>query len=120
MAGRSTACCVLAGALAFMSGAGAPSVTTRAADGIRASSARGVPQVPARPIVRPDTVWVPDRWVVLPGGSPPVHVPGRWERLVSEREVYAPPMTVGRPNDGTAQTIPGGFRRPAEERPTAP
>ena len=112
------ACCVLAGALAFVSGG--PSATARAVEGIKASSGRGTPQVPPRPIVRPDSVWVPDRWVPLPGERRPVHVPGRWERRLSEGELYAPPVTVGRPTDGTARTIPAGVRPPLEERTTVP
>ena len=116
MVPRPLARCFLAGALAFVS-AGAPSVTARAVEGIKVSSMRGVPQVPARPGVRPDTVWVPDRWVILPGGSLPVHVPGQWERRISESEFYTPPVTVGRPSDGTAQTFPGGFQPPVEQRP---
>jgi hypothetical protein len=112
--------CFLAGAIAFTSGAGGGSVTTRAVDGIKASSRRPVPQVPPRPSVRPEGVWVPDRWVTLPGDARPVHVPGHWERRLSERESYVPPLVVGRPSDGSARTIPGGFRLPVEERYTAP
>jgi hypothetical protein len=112
--------CLLVGALAFVSGAGAHSVTTRAAEGIKASSRRSVPQVPSRSAVRADRVWVPDRWVTLPGDVRPVHVPGHWEQRVSEREIHAPPMVVGRPDDGSARTIPGGLRPPVEERYTGP
>ena len=112
--------CLLAGALAFVSGAAAPSVTARAAEGIKASSRRGVPQPPSRPIVRDDQVWIPDRWVTLPGDARPAHVPGHWEQRLSEREVHAPPVVVGRPSDGSARTIPGGFRPPVEERYTGP
>lgn len=88
-------------------------------EALRESSRRPLPTVPPRPA--PPTardVWVPERDIQLPGVPGPVRVPGHWERRVSEREVYAPPL-VGVTPDGTPVFIPGGVR-PAPEPPQAP
>jgi len=64
---------------------------------------------------RPDMVWVPDRWAPVPGAPEGVHVPGHWERRLSEREVWVPPLTVIAPG-GVQRAWPAGVREPAEAR----
>jgi hypothetical protein len=83
-------------------------------DALRDSTMRPLPTVPRAPAPPPGRdVWVPDRHVVVPGVPAPVHVPGHWERRVSEREVYTPPL-VGVAPDGTTVHFPAGVR-PAPE-----
>jgi hypothetical protein len=95
-----------------------PTTTGRAVDEINGMSNRPVPTTSRAPAVAaPDSVWVPDRYLGVQGGT--VFVPGHWERIVSPREVYVPTLTVTRP-DGQAETVPGGVRPPVEERGIAP
>lgn len=85
-------------------------------DALRDSTRRPLPTVPPRAAPPPGRdVWVPDRHVTVPGVPDPVHVPGHWERRVSEREVYTPPL-VGVTPDGTPVLIPGGVRPVPELR----
>ena len=54
------------------------------------SVTRPVPQAPPPTVSRPDSVWVPDRY--LPDSvHGTVLVPGHWERRLSDHEYYAPP-----------------------------
>jgi hypothetical protein len=61
-------------------------------------------------------LWVPGRWVPVPGEPAGVFVPGHWERRIGEREVFAPPVTVVKPSTGGFETFPAGVRPPADER----
>ena len=94
---------------------GRSNIAADAVAGINAMSTRPTPSSPGHRIVRPHSVWVPDRYVAAPGAPAGVHVPGHWERRVSDREVYVPPLVVVHPR-GTPELIHGGIRPPAEER----
>jgi hypothetical protein len=94
---------------------GRANVGADAISGINAMSTRPKPASPGQPVVRPEMLWVPDRYVSVPGAPAGVLVPGHWERRVSDREVYAPPLAITHPQ-GEPGLIPGGFRPPAEER----
>jgi hypothetical protein len=74
-----------------------------------------LPGAPARPVSRPEQVWVPDRYVVRPDGVV-LHVPAHWERPISSTEVYAPPL-VACPAAGPCVLVPAGPRPPIEVRP---
>ncbi|HYE93538.1 MAG TPA: hypothetical protein VEA38_21075, partial [Terriglobales bacterium] len=67
----------------------------------------------------PADVWVPDRLVPVPGSPHGVLVPGHWERRISDREHYVPPMVIRTP-DGATTAIPGGVMPPPDQRPLAP
>ena len=72
-----------------------PTTTQRAVDQMNASSMRGVPTPPARQAPRVDSVWVPDRWVPVPGGARSVpegiFEPGHWVIYTPEGGRIAPP-----------------------------
>ena len=102
-------------ALLMLQGAG--SATTAAlVDRINAASRVPLPVLPAPPPVRSDMVWAPDRYVPLPSGPTPAHVPGHWERRVTDREVYAPPTSIVDPGRGTIELVPARITAPAESR----
>lgn len=94
---------------------GRTNITTEATAKINAASRAPIPTTPVVAVVRPDVTWVPDRYVSAPGAPGGVLVPGHWERRVSDREVYAPPLAIDAPG-GAAQTVPAGVRPPAEQR----
>ena len=78
-----------AGAMAVPLG---PTTTQRAVDQMNASSMRGVPTPPVRQAPsRPDTVWVPDRWIPAPGVPQGVFEPGHWVIFTPEGGRIAPP-----------------------------
>ena len=106
---------LLAGGLLMLQVGGGTGVT-RAVDQINGTSRAAVPTVGPREVVRPDTVWVPDRWIPAPGTGGAALVPGHWERRVSDRESYTPPLTGVNPADGSLLIFPAGVRPPAEER----
>ena len=112
---RRGAALLAGGLLVLQGGAAQPTTPAQAARQITESSMRPLPSVPPREVPRPDTVWVPDRWVPLPGAPQGVHVPGHWERRLSEREYWVPPLTLTAP-PGVQQAWPAGVREPAEER----
>jgi hypothetical protein len=85
-------------------------------DQINAASTAPVPTVAPRPVGPPDRVWVPDRYVPVPGGGSVALVPGHWERRLSDREFSVPPLSTLDPADGRVRTYPGGVRPPAAER----
>ncbi len=89
---------------------------SRAIDQLKSSVMRPIPSVPPRPVPRPDAVWVPDRYVPMPGSSQGALVPGHWERRISDREFYVPPLVVCDPSTGACQMSPAGVRGPAETR----
>ena len=85
-------------------------------DGLRGATTRPVPGVSRPPApATPDTSWVPDRYVQVPGVDGLVLVPGHRERALSDHEVYTPPL-VGRTPDGGAINFPAGVRPPVGER----
>ncbi len=89
-------------------------------DGLRGATTRPVPEVSRPPVpVTPDTSWVPDRYVQVPGVDGLVLVPGHRERALSDHEVYTPPL-VGRTPDGGAINFPAGVRPPVGERRQGP
>ena len=106
---------LIAGGLLMLQAGGSTGVS-RAVDQINATSRQAVPTVGPRQIVRPETVWVPDRWIPAPGTGGAALVPGHWERRISDRESYAPPLTGVNPADGSLLVFPAGVRPPAEER----
>ena len=106
--------CLLGGAVTVPLG---PTPTGRAVDQINRQSTKPLPSVPPRETPRTEQVWVPDRWVTVPGEPAPVLVPGHWERKISDREFDVPALNIFRPSTGTYQTVPGGVRGPAETRP---
>ena len=84
-------------------------------DRLNRSSMRPLPPLPPAATPRPDSLWVPDRYLAVPDVPGPVHVPGHWEYQVSPHEVYAPPL-VGRGSDGTQIFFPAGVRPTPGER----
>ncbi len=105
---------LLAGGLLVLQ-AGGGTATSRAVDRINAMSRGPVPTVAPGAAVRPDSVWVPDRFIPLAAGGQAL-VPGHWERRISDHEFYAPPLTAVNPADGSRSVYPAGVRPPAEER----
>jgi hypothetical protein len=81
---------LFAGAMAIQFG---PTTTQQAVDQMNASSMRGVPTPPpaARPAPRPDSVWVPDRWLSVPGAPASVFEQGHWAIYTPEGGRIAPP-----------------------------
>jgi hypothetical protein len=67
-----------------------PTTTQRAVDQMNASSMRGVPTPPVRHAPRPDSVWVPDRWVPAPGVPEGLFEPGHWVIYTPEGGRIAP------------------------------
>ena len=70
-------CALIAGGLLMLQ-AGSGTGVSRAVDQINAASRAPVPTVGPREIARPDTVWVPDRWLPAPTAPAGVLVPGHW------------------------------------------
>jgi len=85
-------------------------------DRLNQSSTRPVPQTPAPIVTPPNSTWVPDRFVQVPGVDGQVLVPGHWERRMSDHEVYTPPLTGRTPQGDTTIQFPAGSRPPANER----
>jgi hypothetical protein len=84
-------------------------------DGLRSSTTRPVPQVPPPTVRPPDMTWVPDRFVLVPGSSAPVLMPGHWERQLGNGQVHTPPMS-GRSLTGDVVQFPAGSHPPVNER----
>ncbi len=95
--------------------AGGSTLSADAIDHLRDAGSHPLPAVPPPP-ASPRPVWVPDRYVGVPGMSADVLVPGHWEQPLSNHEVYAPPLT-GRTPEGGIVNFPAQSRPPAEERP---
>jgi hypothetical protein len=102
---------VAVGWLAFHGGAVTPGGAVL--DRLEQSVRRPLPAAPARPVSRPDRVWVPDRYVARPDGTV-LHVPAHWERLL-DGEVHAPPL-VACSASGECVLVPAGRRPPPERR----
>lgn len=83
-------------------------------DSVRSLATRPLPQAPTT--APPASVWVPSRFVVLPGsGVEQVLVPGHYERVLSPTQVAVPPLVIDTPG-GRTITIPGGERPPVDQR----
>jgi hypothetical protein len=95
--------CLLAGALSVQLG---PTTTERAVEQMNRSSMRGVPVPRAPSAPRPDMVWVPDRYVRVPGQPDAVHVPGHWVQVTPEGNVIVPPLTGTASGTGRVETVP--------------
>ena len=107
--------------LAQARGVGTPRIgpTTPAGpmlDGLTNSVTRPVPTLPAPPTGQsPADVWVPDRIIPVPGQAGGALVPGHWERRLSDREHYVPPLVIRTP-DGRTTTLPAGVAPPPDQR----
>jgi hypothetical protein len=88
---------------------------SRILDQLKSAVTRPVPTVPRREALRPDMIWVPDRYVSIPGSGEPACVPGHWERRLSEREYFAPPLPICGP-EGSCVMAPAGVREPPASR----
>jgi len=88
-----------------------------ALDQLTNSVTRPLPAVPPPAGQHPADVWVPDRFVPVPGQPGSAYVPGHWERRISGRENYVPPLVVTMP-DGRTVTLPAGVIPPPEQRQT--
>jgi hypothetical protein len=86
-----------------------------ALDQLYNSVTRPVPTLPAPTGQHPADVWVPDRLVPVPGQAGGAWVPGHWERRISDREHYVPPLVISTP-DGQRTTLPAGVAPPPEQR----
>ena len=84
-------------------------------DRLNQSLRQPVPTLPPPTGQHPADVWVPDRIVPVPGSPHGAHVPGHWERRISDRENYVPPLVIRTPDGGTT-TLPAGVAPPAEQR----
>lgn len=106
---------LLAGGLLVLQAAASTGLG-RLVDRINGTSRAPVPTVGPRDVARPDMVWVPDRWIPALGALFGVLVSGYWERRISDREFFTPPLTGVNPVDGSLLVFPAGVRPPAEER----
>jgi len=89
-------------------------------DRLNSATTRPLPQAPATAPTAPNDVWVPDRFVQLPGTTGQgttgqVLVPGHWERRLGDHQVYTPPLS-GRATNGDIVNFPAGTQPPAHER----
>ena len=85
-------------------------------DGLTHSVTRPLPTLPSPPTGQhPADVWVPDRLVPIPGQAGGAMVPGHWERRISDREHYVPPLVIRTP-DGRTTTLPAGVAPPPDQR----
>src|ERR1700741_2482443 len=93
---KGAAGCLLGGALMVPLG---PTSRSQAVNQINQMSTRPLPSADARPVVRDDMVWVPDRTIRVPGQGEAL-VPGHWEQLTREGQQRVPPITAVDPNTG--------------------
>ena len=84
-------------------------------DRLNSATTRPLPQAPAPVPSTPSDIWVPDRFVQVPGTDGQVMVPGHWERRLSDHQVYTPPLS-GRATNGDIVNFPAGTQPPANER----
>ncbi len=88
---------------------------SRTLDQLRDSAMRAIPSVPPPVVARPDTVWVPDRFVTIPGTAGLVHIPAHSERRLPDGDSYVPPLAGVAP-DGHTVLVPAGRYPPADQR----
>jgi hypothetical protein len=84
-------------------------------DRLNSATTRPLPQAPAPAPTTPSDIWVPDRFVQVPGTDGQVMVPGHWERRLGDHQVYTPPLS-GRATNGDIVNFPAGTQPPANER----
>ena len=96
-------------------GVGPGSPSRSSLDQLMNSVTRPVPTLPPPTGQSPADVWVPDRIVPVPGQPGGAHVPGHWERRISDREHYVPPLVITTP-DGRSTTLPAGVAPPPDQR----
>jgi len=84
-------------------------------DRLNSATTRPLPQAPATVPPTPSDIWVPDRFVQVPGTDGQVMVPGHWERRLGDHQVYTPPLS-GRATNGDIVNFPAGTQPPANER----
>jgi hypothetical protein len=86
-----------------------------ALDSLTNSVTRPIPTLPPPTGQHPADVWVPDRIIPVPGQPGGAHVPGHWERRLSDREHYVPPLVITTP-DGQRTTLSAGIALPPDQR----
>ena len=94
---------------------GPVSPSSRALDQLQRSTTTPLPTLPAPTGQHAADTWVPDRIVPVPDQPGGAVVPGHWERRLSDRENYVPPLTATTP-DGRIFTVPGGVMPPPDQR----
>ena len=109
--------CLLGGAMAVPLG---PTTTSQAVNQLNSASMRPLPMVTPVPASSETMFWVPPRSVLSPGAATGVVVPGHWERVTPEGNVYVPPLTATEPSTGAVQSFPGGYYSPADPRVYGP
>jgi hypothetical protein len=112
---RSAAGCLLGGAMMVPLG---PTTAGQAVNQMNQMSTRPLPSADARPVVRDDMIWVPDRTIRVPGQGDAL-VPGHWERLTPEGQRNVPPVTATDPSGTVTQFPSRDYPQPAE-RPYGP
>lgn len=110
----------LAGALLLAQATATPRIgpstpSSRALDQLTNSVTRPLPTLPPPTGQHPADVWVPDRIVPVPGQPGGALVPGHWERRISDREHYVPPLVIRTPDGGTT-ILPAGVMPPPDQR----
>src|SRR5687767_10287308 len=94
---------------------GSSSPSSRALDQLTNSVTRPMPAVPPPTRQHPADVTVPYLIGPVPDPSVCPLEPGHWERRLSDRQHYVPPLTVTTP-DGRVHTVPGGVVPPPDQR----
>ena len=89
--------------------------TSRALNQLRDSSMRPIPTTPPAAIARPDSTWVPDRFVTVPGIPSQVHIPAHWEQRLPDGDSFVPPLT-GLTPEGRVIQFPAGSYPPVDHR----
>jgi hypothetical protein len=84
-------------------------------DRLNAASMRPQAVAPAPVVPRSDMLWVPDRYVSVPGAPGGVLVPGHWEQRTPSGDVFVPPLVIVHPAGGP-EFVPAGTRPPVETR----
>lgn len=84
----------------------------RALNQVKATAMRPVPAAPPQDRAPVDRIWVPDRFVSIPGEPGERWVPGHWERPISDREVHVPPLAIFNVTTGAPSAIPAGRKAP--------
>ena len=107
-------CGLVAGGLLMLQPGG--TTTSALVERLNAASMRPLPAMPQRETPRTDAVWVPDRYLSVPGTGSVAHVPGHWERRISDREFFVPPLVIFELADRSIHPVPAGIRMPPESR----
>lgn len=89
---------------------------SRALNQVRAQAVRPVPAPPQREELGSDWVWVPERFISMPGEPGGVRVPAHWERRISDRQFHVPPLVIFKLTEGTFSAIPAAIKEPPDAR----